>query len=179
VVADRPHVAVFLDRDGVLNEPLSRDNRPLAPSSLDEFVLVPGVVEACDALRRAGFLLIVVTNQPEIARGTLDPQVVTAMNDVLLDRPGVDEVMVCPHDSADGCECRKPKPGMVMTAAARHGVDISSSFLIGDRWRDVECAHNAGCRAIFLDRGWDEPEPEGEFTRVASLAEAVAHITSR
>ena len=166
--------AVFLDRDGVLNRPLQRDGKPYAPSRAEDLELLDGVVEACAALREAGFALVVVTNQPEVARGTLDPAELDVMHDSLRARLGLAQVRVCPHDDADGCHCRKPKPGMVVDAAAELDLDAAASYLVGDRWRDVDAAHAAGCTAVFVDAwGWDERSPTPPYHAVGSLGAAV------
>lgn len=168
--------AVFLDRDGVLNRSPVRDGRPEPPRGPDELVLLPGVSEACAELRKAGFALVVVTNQPEVARGTLSRQAVDATNNALADSVPLDEVVVCPHDDPDGCECRKPKPGMLLDAARRLGIDLQNSYLVGDRWRDIAAGHAAGARAVFVDRGYDERRPENPDAIVRDLTEATAWI---
>ncbi len=151
-----PRRAVFLDRDGVVVRALVRDGLPRSAASLEELEILPDAEDACLGLKEAGFALVVVTNQPEIARGTLAPETVAGQSDVLREALPLDEVVVCPHDDGDGCDCRKPKPGMLLAAAARLGVDLGSSFMVGDRWRDVEAGRRAGCRVVFVDRGYDE-----------------------
>jgi D-glycero-D-manno-heptose 1,7-bisphosphate phosphatase len=164
--------AVFLDRDGVLVRALGGEGAPRSARTLTELELLPDVEEACTVLKQAGFALVVVTNQPEIARGTLSPETVARQNDVLRTALPLDEIVVCPHDDEDGCDCRKPKPGMLLDAAARLGLDLASSFMVGDRWRDVEAGRRAGCRVVFVDRAHDEqqgPEPDAV---VPSLGDA-------
>jgi D-glycero-D-manno-heptose 1,7-bisphosphate phosphatase len=168
--------AVFLDRDGVLVRTLVGEGAPRSARTLGELELLPDAEGACSALKEAGFALVVVTNQPEIARGTLDAETVTRQNDVLRAALPLDEIVVCPHDDGDGCDCRKPKPGMLLDAAARLGVEVASSFMVGDRWRDVEAGRRAGCRVIFVEREHDEqrgPEPDAV---VGSLADAARWI---
>jgi D-glycero-D-manno-heptose 1,7-bisphosphate phosphatase len=163
---------VFLDRDGVVNRPLVRDGRPYAPSRFEELEVLDGVADACARLRDAGFALVLVTNQPEVARGTLDRAELDAMHASLRDLLGLDAVAVCPHDDADRCSCRKPLPGLVVDAAEELGVDLPSSYLVGDRWRDVEAAHAARCTPLFVDWGWDERSPTPPYHAVGSLSEA-------
>ena len=151
-----PRRAVFLDRDGVVVRALVSGGLPRSASTLEELEILPDVEEACSVLKEAGFALVVVTNQPEIARGTLDAEIVERQNDALRSALPLDEVLVCPHDDSDGCDCRKPKPGMLVDAAARLGLDLASSFMVGDRWRDVEAGRRAGCRVVFVDRSYDE-----------------------
>jgi D-glycero-D-manno-heptose 1,7-bisphosphate phosphatase len=170
--------AVFLDRDGVLNEAFLRDSKPLSPTSSDELNILPGVVEACDRLHEAGFTLVVVTNQPDIARGLVEQATVASIHDALLQQVHLDHFYVCPHDDADGCPCRKPAPGMLLDAARRHSIDLSRSYLVGDRWRDIEAGRRAGCRTILIDYGYDEQAAEGADTVAASLVQATAWIRS-
>jgi D-glycero-D-manno-heptose 1,7-bisphosphate phosphatase len=128
------------------------------------------------ALRDAGFALVVVTNQPEIARGTLERSDVDEINARLAGLLPLDDVVTCPHDDDDGCECRKPRPGMLLEAASRLGLDLDASYLIGDRWRDVEAGRRAGCVNVFLDRGYSEPVPERPDVTVSELREGVSWI---
>src|SRR4051794_40057622 len=144
--------AVFLDRDGVLNAAVVRNGRPYPPADADAARLLPGVKAACRRLSEAGFALIVVTNQPDVARGTADPSGVDALNRRLQEKLELDEVVVCPHDDADECACRKPKPGMLLDAAVRWDIALGASVIVGDRWRDVEAGRAAGVRTVFIDR---------------------------
>src|SRR5262249_37557032 len=143
------------------NEAVVVDGRPLPPGAVADLVLAPGVEEACEALRRAGFLLIVVTNQPDVARGKRDRADVDAINEELRRRLGLDDVRVCPHDDADACACRKPLPGLLLEAAADWRVRLDASVMVGDRWRDVEAGRGAGCRTVLLARGYDERRATG------------------
>lgn len=173
--AERGRPAVFLDRDGVLNESAVRDGVPVPPSTVAEFRLLAGVAEACARLRAAGYVLVVVTNQPDVARGTQSRRTVERMHDVLSREVRLDDIRVCFHDDADDCSCRKPRPGLVLGAATDLQLDLSRSFLVGDRWRDVECARRAGVRAIHVHRH-AEKEPNRADTVVADLPSAVDHI---
>jgi D-glycero-D-manno-heptose 1,7-bisphosphate phosphatase len=170
---------VFLDRDGVLNRAFVRDGRPHPPARADDLEVLPGVAAAVERLREAGFHAIVVTNQPDIARGTASPATVDAIHRTLTSVVPVDEVLVCPHDDADGCGCRKPRPGLLVEAARRRGIDLASSVMVGDRWRDVEAGRRAGCRTVFVDRGYDEPRPTGSDAEVPDLPTAVTWILTR
>ena len=168
--------AVFLDRDGVINRAVVRLGKPYPPSTLDELRLLPGVREACRKLREAGFALILITNQPDIARGAVKAEQVDEMNTRLRRYLQLDDVQVCPHDDAERCPCRKPKPGLLLEAAERWNIDLGSSYIVGDRWRDVEAGHRAGCQAVFVDHGYQERRPEGPYLRVRSLREAANWI---
>jgi D-glycero-D-manno-heptose 1,7-bisphosphate phosphatase len=171
--------AVFLDRDGVLTEAKVIDGVPRSPRLASELAILAEARPACRALADAGLLLICVTNQPEIARGGLDPAELEAMNERLQRELGLDEVIVCPHDDADACDCRKPKPGMILDAARRHGIDLGASFTVGDRWRDVDAGKAAGTLTIFVDRGYDESLSERPDVAVAGIREASEWIIDR
>lgn len=171
--------AVFLDRDGVLVRAPVVDGRPRSISRVEELELEEGAVEACSALRDAGFLLVVVTNQPEIARGNLSREAVDEMHERLAELLPLDVIRVCPHDDADDCACRKPRPGMLLDAAHEHGIALDRSFLVGDRGKDVEAGRSAGCTCVFLDREYSEPMPIRPDVVVRELGEAVAWILER
>jgi len=168
--------AVFLDRDGVLTEAAVLDGVPQSPRQASELVILPEAGPACRELAEAGLKLICVTNQPEIARKNLEPAELTAMNEILQRELRLDEVVVCPHEDADGCACRKPLPGMILDAARRHGIDLAGSFTVGDRWRDIDAGRAAGTLTIFIDRGYDEPLGERADVTVGGIQEATAWI---
>ena len=169
--------AVFLDRDGVLNEPVIRNGKPFPPADAGDVIICAGAKEALEALRTAGFALICVTNQPDVARGTMSPSAVEAINARLRAELPLDDIIVCPHDDADRCICRKPKPGLIHEGARRHGVDPGSSYLVGDRWRDIEAGFAASCRTIFVDRDYAERAPSVRpDARVANIIEAATWI---
>ena len=168
--------AVFLDRDGVLNRAVVRDGRPYPPDSVDALEILPGVAEALDRLRAAGFLNIVVTNQPDVATGKQRREAVEAIHARLSEKLTLDAIKVCYHADADRCSCRKPKPGMLLEAARELDVNLAASYLIGDRWRDVEAGRAAGCRVLFIDYGYVEKMPEKPYISVQSLSEAAAFI---
>jgi D-glycero-D-manno-heptose 1,7-bisphosphate phosphatase len=148
--------AVFLDRDGVLTELITAGSVERPARSLDELRIIPGVADALDRLRSAGFLLVAITNQPDVARGQARLGDVEAINAAVADELGLDAVYLCPHDG-DACACRKPRPGMILDAAADLSVDLSRSWLVGDRWVDIAAGNAAGVRSILLDRpsSWD------------------------
>lgn len=164
--------AVFLDRDGVINRAIVRDGKPYPPANLADLEILPGVADALQSLHKAGWLLIVVTNQPDVARGTTHRADVEAINAHLQKCLPIDEFRTCYHDSNDGCNCRKPLPGALIAAAEIHGIDLVSSYMVGDRWRDTEAGERAGCKTIFLDYGYDEKQPDKFNHRAQSLSEA-------
>lgn len=151
--------AVFVDRDGVLNPARLRHGQPYPPDSVADFRLLPDVEVAVESLRAAGALVIVVTNQPDIATGKQTASTVAAMHERLRQWLKVDDIRMCPHIDADNCACRKPKPGMLLDAAAAYGIDLAASFMVGDRWRDIDAGTVAGCETFFIDYGYDERGP--------------------
>jgi D-glycero-D-manno-heptose 1,7-bisphosphate phosphatase len=180
--ADTPHRAIFLDRDGVINRPLLRAGKPYPPSSLAEFEILPGVSEACQALKVLGFLLVIATNQPDVGRGILARDSVEAIHRWLLQQLPIDRVMTCYHGGAargDPCHCRKPQPGMLFQAAEALKIDLANSFMIGDRWRDVDCGFNAGCKTVFIDWGYEEKlkrEPDFRARDLLGAAQLIVQL---
>lgn len=169
-------MAVFLDRDGVLNRALVRNGLPYSPTTVAEVEVPPDVPEGCEELRRRGFVLVVVTNQPEVARGNLSRQAVAEIHHYLQARIPLDDIRVCYHDDADQCNCRKPNPGMLLAAAQDWSIDLRQSFLIGDRWRDIEAGQRAGCHTIFIDRQYAEPRPQNADFSTPSFSLAVKWV---
>jgi D-glycero-D-manno-heptose 1,7-bisphosphate phosphatase len=143
--------AVFLDRDGVLNRTIVRAGVPYPPSTAAEMELLPGVTEAVALLAQHGLMLIVVTNQPDVARGTQTRAAVERINQRLMEQLPLHAIFTCYHDNADGCDCRKPLPGMLFQAAGTYDIDLPHSFMIGDRWSDIEAGRSAGCQTFLLD----------------------------
>lgn len=172
--------AVFLDRDGVINQPLVREGRPYPPAEVKDFELYEDVPAGCARLEAAGYLLIVVTNQPDVARGTQTRAAVEEMHRKMLDAlPQIARVEVCWHagaDHGDPCDCHKPEPGMLLRAAQAFDLDLAESFLVGDRWRDVDCGHAAGCRTVFIDRDYSEQLRQPPDWTVKSFGQAVEVI---
>lgn len=164
--------AVFLDRDGVINRAVVKNGRPYPPSSLDTLEILPGVAKALEKLHEAGYLLIIVTNQPDVARGKVSKAAVDRIHQYLMANFPLDKILSCFHDDADQCNCRKPKPGALLDAAKEYKLDLSACYMIGDRWRDIESGVLAGCKTIFLDYGYSEKQPSNSDFRVKSLSEA-------
>jgi D-glycero-D-manno-heptose 1,7-bisphosphate phosphatase len=171
--------AVFLDRDGVLNRACVRDGKPYPPDTLEQLEILPGVPEALEQLRKAGFLNVVVTNQPDVATGKQRRDVVEAMHARLLKNLQIDAIKVCYHADSDHCACRKPAPGMLLEAARELGIDIAASAMVGDRWRDVGAGQAAGCeKNYFVDNHYAEKRPGKPYLAVKSLPEAAALIVA-
>jgi D-glycero-D-manno-heptose 1,7-bisphosphate phosphatase len=174
-----PRRAVFLDRDGVLIRAVIRNNRPFPPASLEQLDLLPGAAEAAAWLKGQGFLLLVVTNQPDVARGTLSRRAVESYHAALVEALALDGVFVCYHDDGAGCDCRKPKPGLILDAANYHNIRLDASFLIGDRWRDLDAAGRAGVHAVLIDHGYDERSSSiPPAAVVATVLQAARWITA-
>jgi D-glycero-D-manno-heptose 1,7-bisphosphate phosphatase len=178
-----PRPAIFLDRDGTLNRQVIRAGKPYPPASLAEFELFPDVPAACAALAAAGYILVVATNQPDVGRGTQSAAVVESMHARLLALvPSIARVEVCyapgtthaPHLPAD--PRRKPAPGMLLDAARDLSLDLSRSWMVGDRWRDIDCGQRAGVRTVFIDFGYDEVLRTRPTHTVRTFAEAAAII---
>jgi D-glycero-D-manno-heptose 1,7-bisphosphate phosphatase len=171
--------AVFLDRDGVLNAPVLVDGKPHPPTSTSRLELLPGVSAACRRLKEHGFLLIVITNQPDIARGHATYATVASINQYLGELLPLDAVYMCVHDDFNNCECRKPKPGLIIDAAGAWDIDLVASVMVGDRWRDIEAGRSAGCMTVYIDRGYSERAPAGFDARVPDLHGAATWILQR
>jgi D-sedoheptulose 7-phosphate isomerase len=175
--AEELHRAVFLDRDGVLNRAVLRDGKPYPPLSVAELEITPGAKATLQALKDRGFRLLVITNQPDVARGATTREAVEGVNRGLAAALPLDDFFVCYHADGDHCDCRKPKPGLLLEAARRHRIELSSSFMVGDRWRDVEAGQNAGCRTILIDTDYGEKQPaRPPDARVHTLQEAADWI---
>jgi D-glycero-D-manno-heptose 1,7-bisphosphate phosphatase len=171
--------AVFLDRDGVINQPMVREGCPFPPRSVSEFVILPGVEDACRALKTADYLLIVVTNQPDVGRGTLDRSVVEEIHRYMSGVLPIDLVLTCFHGGekyGQPCKCRKPRPGMLRQAADQLQIALPQSYMVGDRWRDIDCGKRAGCRTVFIDWGYTEDLRELPDHRARNLLDATSII---
>ncbi len=169
--------AVFLDRDGVLNAVVVRDGLSFPPSSCAELSILQGVEKALDLLKEAGFLLIAVTNQPDVARAAQSKRAVEEIHAKLLSLLPLDEIFTCYHDDRDTCQCRKPQPGLLLQAAEKYSIPLCDSFIVGDRWKDIEAGYRAGCKTVWVDSGYREPQPiHPPDLSVRSLMEAVPWI---
>ena len=162
----------------MINRALVRNGKPFAPVALDELEILPGVADALLKLRDAGFLNVVVTNQPDLATGKQSAMVLAQMHDQLMTELALDAIKVCPHVDADRCACRKPQAGLLLDAARELDIDLAASYMVGDRWRDITAGQRAGCRCFFIDSGYDEDQPQEQHISVQSLAKAVDKILS-
>lgn len=171
--------AVFLDRDGVINANVNRGGRAVAPTRFEDFKFLPGVEQAISQLSSAGFKVIVITNQPDIATGRTKAAVTRSMHDKIRKELKVDDIKICTHTDADNCTCRKPKPGMLVAAAAEWGIDLRRSYVVGDSWRDIEAGHAVGCLTVLVDWGLEQEGRLRPDKAVGSLAEAAGFILRR
>jgi D-glycero-D-manno-heptose 1,7-bisphosphate phosphatase len=151
--------AIFLDRDGVLNDAIIRNGKPYPPASLAELTIPSDAQRALTALKAQGYLLIGATNQPDVARGTTPRETVEAINAQLMSVLPLDDIRVCYHDDADECACRKPSAGLLLQAAADHNINLQQSIMIGDRWKDIEAGKHANCKTIWLRTDYQEQQP--------------------
>ena len=164
--------AVFLDRDGVINRAFEFENKSYPPSSIDELEILPLVEISLGRLKAAGYDLIVVTNQPDVATGKTSRLVVDQINDFLVRQLPIDEIRTCYHEDKDACSCRKPLPGALLSVAKERQIDLKASFMVGDRWRDIEAGQAAGCKTFFINYGYHEKQPDCPDFIVSSLADA-------
>ena len=165
-----------MDRDGVLNRAFVREGKSYPPACLGEVEILPHVELAINSLKAAGYLLIVITNQPDVATGKTSKLVVEQINKFLSDALSIDDFRTCYHEDKDGCNCRKPRPGALLHASRMHQIDLSKSFVVGDRWSDVEAGAAVGCKTFFINYGYQEKQPSHPDFIVSSLAEAAKII---
>jgi D-glycero-D-manno-heptose 1,7-bisphosphate phosphatase len=168
--------AVFLDRDGVLIRTHVRNGRPYAITAGEPVEIIAGVLETCAQLRELGLLLVMATNQPDVANGTTPRSFVDETNAMLAKNLGLDDVEVCFHNDADLCDCRKPKPGLLIAAAQKLDINLAQSFMIGDRWRDIEAGQRAGCRTLLIDYRYTGEKAVSPTYTTSSLANAFQWI---
>jgi D-glycero-D-manno-heptose 1,7-bisphosphate phosphatase len=165
--------AVFLDRDGVINQPIICAGKPYPPKQLDQLVIITGVKEAIASLKADGWMVIVVTNQPDVARGSITRADVEKINLFLLQELAIDQIRTCYHDDFDQCSCRKPAPGLLVQASIDLDIDLNRSYMVGDRWRDIEAGERAGCCTIYIDYDYSERKPSNVSYLAKNLTEAV------
>ena len=168
--------AIFLDRDGVINKIVIRKGLPSSPYSLDELKILPKVKESILTLKKLNFICVVVTNQPDVSRGKITKNTVLEINNYLKKETMFDDIFVCYHDDIDNCDCRKPKSGLLTQASKKWNIDLKKSFMIGDRWKDIEAGNNVGCKTIFIDYKYDEYKPENPNFITDNLINAVSII---
>ena len=172
--------AVFLDRDGVVNQVVFRNGQPASPRTLEEFIWVEGIQEAVMTLKAASFYVLVITNQPDIARNKLNPIVLKQISEAIRQSLAIDDIMVCPHDNSDRCACRKPRPGMLISLAAQWQIDLRRSWIIGDSWKDMTAGKSAGCQTILIDRQYNVgTEADFKAANVLDATNLILNLTNR
>jgi D-glycero-D-manno-heptose 1,7-bisphosphate phosphatase len=171
--------AVFLDRDGVLIRTFVRDGIPHPPQSFAEVEILPGAPEGLRMMHGLGFRLLVVTNQPDVARGTQSREAVERINNYLVEKLPIDGVYVCYHDNGDNCACRKPNPGMLLTAAAEHGIDLPDSFMVGDRGSDIAAGIAAGCQTFLIERPYSHCDRVKPTFKAADLLDVAGRLSEK
>jgi D-glycero-D-manno-heptose 1,7-bisphosphate phosphatase len=168
--------AVFLDRDGVINQSKVVEGKPYAPRSFEKFKLMPYASESIEKLCKAGFVVIVITNQPDIGNGHISINTVNLMHKKLLNQTSISDIIMCPHSQNEECDCRKPKPTMIFQGAKKYNIDLSQSYMVGDRSSDMEAGQKAGCRTIFIERNYKKEKFSNPDLKVRSLRSATKHI---
>ena len=170
--------AIFLDRDGVINKTFIKNGLPYSPSTFDLLEILPGVKESILRLKKLNFVCLVVTNQPDVPRGKIEKKTVIKMNNYIKDEIKLDDIFICYHDDLDSCKCRKPKPGLLLEASKKWDIDLKKSYMIGDRWKDIEAGKRAGCKTIFIDCNYKEAKPKNPHFTTDSLLNSV-HIIEK
>ena len=168
--------AVFLDRDGVINKTLIRDGKPFAPTTINDLQLLEGVAEAVNILQDLDLELIIVTNQPDVARGVITQQQLAGFHEKISRETGLRHFYACIHEDEDRCDCRKPKTGLLRAAATDLDVNFEISYMVGDRWKDIQAGQELGCSCFFIDYQYSERRPLPPFSTVTSLLEAAIRI---
>ena len=167
---------IFFDRDGVINQHFMREGIPVQPDKVEDFKLVPGISELCHDLKTRGFTLLVATNQPDLARGLTTRELMNEFHNIILKQLPITEIFICPHDNHHKCECRKPGPGMLLQGLAKYGGDAKQAVMIGDRWRDIEAATNAGMRSVFVDYNYQESKSVNATWMVKNVKEIASLV---
>ena len=175
MMKDQKRKAVFIDRDGVINKLVVIYGEKTSPKSLDQFEIFPYVAQATRRLRK-DYLVIVITNQPDVARGKMSEQELKKMNRKLFKLVEIDDLYICTHDDADNCQCRKPRPGMILEAASKWNINLEKSIIIGDSWRDMLAGKRAGIRTCYINH-WSNSDGVIEYDFEAKdLSDAVKKI---
>ena len=170
--------AIFLDRDGVINKVIIKRGLPFSPLSFDLLEILPSIKESILRLKKLNFVCLVVTNQPDVSRKKIEKKTVIKMNNYLKDEIKLDDIFVCYHDDHDYCKCRKPKPGLLLEASKKWDIDLKKSYMIGDRWKDIEAGRCVGCKTIFIDYNYKEAKPKNTNFTTDSLLNSV-HIIEK
>ena len=163
---------VFLDRDGVINQPIIINKRPYSPRKIKEFIFTTDIKNLVTKVANLGYKVIVITNQPDIATGDLSESLLNHFHKRIINEMPIDDIFVCKHLSSDNCNCRKPNPGLIIKAVSKHKINLEKSYFIGDRWKDVDAANKVKCHTIFIDYGYTEKLKTIPKNCVTTLKEA-------
>jgi D-glycero-D-manno-heptose 1,7-bisphosphate phosphatase len=170
--------ALFIDRDGVVNEVILKNGSPCAPWNMEEFKVLPDAPDAIRKAKNLGLLAIICTNQPDVPRGFVSREDVEKMHLQIKEKTPVDDIFVCLHDDIDNCDCRKPKPGMLIKAAKKWDIELSSSFFVGDTWKDISAGKGANCKTFLIKKNYNKTSmPDCDFA-VDNLSSAVELIST-
>lgn len=168
--------AIFLDRDGVLNRSLVRNGKPYAPILLKDFHILSGVKKTLKYLKKKNYLLIVITNQPDIKSGKLKLNKLLKMNNILINKLKINEIFICKHDDRDCCNCRKPKNQLIENAIKKYSIDRRKSFLIGDRKKDIEAGLRSRLKTIYINKNYKESKPKNFDFECDNIKNALFYI---
>ena len=163
--------ALFLDRDGVVNYSIVRDNKPYAPLNLNELKIIPGIKPVINFFKKRQFKILVITNQPDVVRGKVKKEEIEEINTIVKTQLSIDEIFTCYHDNQDHCDCRKPKPGAFIALSQKYNIDLTRSIMVGDRAKDIEAAKNANCPSVFIDYGYNELKPLDQNYTIYGICE--------
>jgi D-glycero-D-manno-heptose 1,7-bisphosphate phosphatase len=163
--------AIFLDRDGVMNEIVMRGKTISSPRSLEEFIIFPKIKTYLESFKKLGFLIIVFTNQPDVSRNLLEKEILEEMHEIIAETFPINDIVFCPHDNQDNCSCRKPKPGLIIDSAKKWSIDLTKSYVVGDSWKDVEAGNSAGCKTILLRKEYNKEFKKDYDFEIKSLEE--------
>lgn len=173
-------VAIFLERDGILNMERLEGTHAAPPMVLEQFQLNHEALEPLQQLKAAGFLLIATTNQPLLSGGTLLRQELDRMHTLLRKSFSLDDIFVCPHDSSDFCPCRKPKPGLLTEAAFKWHINLDKSYVVSNKWQDSEAARAAGCTSLMIQSPFNgKGHHDIVLPSLSAVAERILRIPAR
>ena len=171
--------AFFFDRDGILNKSIIKNHKPYSPRFPKELILNRELLSFIKKLKNKGFLIFVVSNQPDIKKGKLSKYSLKIINSIIKKYFLIDEIYICSHEKNDNCKCRKPKPGMLIEASKKWNVDLKKSFLIGDRWKDITAGTIMNCTTIFIDYNYRESKPRNSnynFINISKMINSINRI---
>ena len=172
----KKRVAIFLDREGTLNKAYIKNGLPISHPSFNKFKILPGVKNSIIKLKKLGFLCLLITNQPDVSRKKIKKNVVKKMNNFIKKKIKLDDVFVCYHDDKHNCNCRKPKPGLLLDGSRKWNINLKESYMIGDRWKDISAGVSAGCKTIFINNKYKELTPQNPNYVTDSLIKAAQFI---